>query len=254
MSDNAGSFNSNNPGVPGVTGSATSSNGVKGITTNTNDSAVYGEHRDGGIGVFGRGGPNGGTGVFGQNKSADSAVTGQNGGNGPGVRGESVNGVGVHGRGSPAGRFDGNVEVTGDVILTGADCAEEFDIAEAAETEPGTVMVLDQKGVLHHCQQAYDKKAAGVVSGAGGYRPGLILDKQQSQDSRIPIALVGKVYCKVDAQYAPIEIGDLLTTSPSHGCAMKAIDPYKAFGAVIGKALSPLDRGCRLIPILVALQ
>ena len=35
---------------------------------------------------------------------------------------------------------------------------------------------------------------------------------------------------------------------------MKAADPFKAFGTVIGKALRPLEAGQGLIPILVALQ
>jgi len=35
---------------------------------------------------------------------------------------------------------------------------------------------------------------------------------------------------------------------------MKADDPAKAFGAVIGKALRPLPEGHSLIPILIALQ
>jgi hypothetical protein len=70
----------------------------------------------------------------------------------------------------------------------------------------------------------------------------------------MPVALVGKVYCKVDAQYGPIEVGDLLTTSCTPGHAMKASDPLKAFGSVIGKALRPLEEGQGLIPILIALQ
>jgi hypothetical protein len=35
---------------------------------------------------------------------------------------------------------------------------------------------------------------------------------------------------------------------------MKANDPLKAFGAVIGKALCPLKEDIGMIPILVALQ
>jgi hypothetical protein len=66
--------------------------------------------------------------------------------------------------------------------------------------------------------------------------------------------LLGKVYCKVDAQYSPVEVGDLLTTSPTPGYAMKAGDPVKALGAMIGKALRPLSEGQGLIPILIALQ
>ena len=69
-----------------------------------------------------------------------------------------------------------------------------------------------------------------------------------------PIALLGKVFCKVDAQFGPIEVGDLLTTSPTQGHAMRVADPLRAFGAVIGKALRPLAGGQGLIPILIALQ
>ena len=70
----------------------------------------------------------------------------------------------------------------------------------------------------------------------------------------MPIALIGKVYCKVDTSYGAIEVGDLLTTSPTSGHAMKARDPLKAFGAVIGKALRSIENGAGLIPILVSLQ
>jgi hypothetical protein len=148
----------------------------------------------------------------------------------------------------------GNIEVSSDVILTGADCAEDFDISTAQAVEPGTVMVIDQDGSLRPSANAYDRKVAGVISGGGDCRPGIILDKRQSGSGRMPIALVGKVYCKVDAQYSPIDVGDLLTTSPTPGHAMKADDPLKAFGSVIGKALRALDEGQDSIPILIALQ
>jgi hypothetical protein len=81
-----------------------------------------------------------------------------------------------------------------------------------------------------------------------------VLDRRERAQNRKSIALLGKVYCKVDAAYSPIEVGDLLTTSPTRGHAMKAADPLKAFGAVIGKALRPLEIGHGLIPILIALQ
>jgi hypothetical protein len=115
-------------------------------------------------------------------------------------------------------------------------------------------MVINDEGALEPNRKSYDKRVAGVVSGAGTTRPALILDKQDKHNNRIPIGLVGKVYCKVDANYSAIEVGDLLTTSPTTGYAMKAQDPYKAFGSIIGKALSPLKNGTGLIPILIALQ
>ena len=99
-----------------------------------------------------------------------------------------------------------------------------------------------------------DKRVAGVVSGGGELKPGIVLDKREADTKRRPIALVGKVYCKVDAQYSPIDVGDLLTTSATPGHAMKAAEAAKAFGAVIGKALAGIGGGQGLIPIMVALQ
>jgi hypothetical protein len=104
------------------------------------------------------------------------------------------------------------------------------------------------------CDAEYDKRVAGVISGAGDYKPGLILDKQPEIGNRSPVALLGKVCCKVTAANGAIEIGDLLTTSPVAGHAMKASDRARAFGAVIGKALKPMTSGTGLIPILIALQ
>jgi hypothetical protein len=137
----------------------------------------------------------------------------------------------------------GTLTVDRDIALPASDCAEEFDIAPTVEVGPGTVMVLTESGALEPSQNAYDKKVAGIISGAGDYRPAMILDRQGSSENRMPIALVGKVYCKVDAQYGPIEVGDLLTTSPTAGHAMRATDPIKSFGTVIGKALRSLRAG-----------
>jgi hypothetical protein len=163
--------------------------------------------------------------------------------------------VGI-GTANPQYRLDvsGDIGVSGDVFLTGADCAEEFDAGGTEPPGPGTVVVIDEAGALRESRSAYDKRVAGVVSGGGEFRHGLILDKRSTEEPRVPVALVGKVYCKADAQYSPIEVGDLLTTSPTEGHAMKAADPLKAFGSVIGKALRSLKEGQGLIPILVALQ
>jgi hypothetical protein len=60
----------------------------------------------------------------------------------------------------------------GDVTFANADCAEEFDIADAEEISPGMVMVLDEDGKLQQSRTAYDKKVAGVVYGAGDCKPG----------------------------------------------------------------------------------
>jgi hypothetical protein len=148
----------------------------------------------------------------------------------------------------------GNHTIDGDIQLTGADYAEDFDTVDPEGAQPGTVMVLDDSGGVRVSDKPYDRRVAGVVSGAGGYRPAVILDRQTVGPDRRPLALMGKVYCRVDASDVPIAVGDLLTTSATPGHAMKAANPTQAFGAVIGKALRPLSGGRGLVPILVALQ
>jgi hypothetical protein len=60
--------------------------------------------------------------------------------------------------------------------------------------------------------------------------------------------------CKVDADIAPIAVGDLLTTSPTRGHAQKVTELERAVGAIIGKALGALKSGQGKIPVLVLLH
>jgi hypothetical protein len=148
----------------------------------------------------------------------------------------------------------GNIRTRGDIFLENADCAEEFDVDEQFDIEPGTVMVVNESGILTQSTTPYDKKVAGVVSGSGKYKPAIVLDKRSSKNKRVAIALMGKVFCKVDVTDSPIEVGDLLTTSSTEGHAMKVSDYSKAMGSVIGKALGSMKSGTGFIPALVALQ
>ncbi len=246
-----GVFGFSKNGFAGVFGSG-GQNGVFGITNNQSASGVHGRNDGNGNGVLGS--SDGGDGVGGFSKSRNG-VFGQSEA-GSGLHGYSKQQFGIYARSDTgmAGFFDGSITVKNDIILANADCAEDFDIASLEKVEPGTVMVIDSEGSLRECDRAYDKCVAGVISGAGQYKPAIVLDKQESSKNRMPIALMGKVYCKVDASYGAIEVGDLLTTSPTLGHAMRTDDPMKAFGAVIGKALRPLTSGEGLIPILIALQ
>ena len=155
---------------------------------------------------------------------------------------------------------EGSVSIdgkSGDIWLANADCAEEFEISESEvcpNIESGTVMILDESGKLSISKSAYDTRVAGVISGAGSFKPAIILHKSKSENKRLPLALVGKVYCKVDADKSSITAGDMLTTSNTSGHAMKAEDTTRSFGAIIGKALSSLKSGRSIIPILVSLQ
>ncbi|MED5621970.1 hypothetical protein [Ideonella sp. BN130291] len=147
--------------------------------------------------------------------------------------------------------LDGNA---GDITLRNADCAEEFEVLPTVCAEPGTVMALGPDGRLRPSCRAHETGVVGVVSGAGAYQPGIVLDKQPGRKHRRPIALVGKAYVKVTDEAGPIRIGDLLTPSSLEGHAMRATDPMRAFGAVIGKAIAPHEAGAGLIPMVIALQ
>jgi hypothetical protein len=146
--------------------------------------------------------------------------------------------------------LDGGV---GDIKLTGGDAAEDFELVEEGDVPAGSVMVIAHDGMLATSRRPYDRRVAGVISGAGSLRPGIVLGTGSGRH-RQPVALAGKVCCRADATYSPISVGDLLTSSSNPGHAMKASDPTEAFGAVLGKALGPLSHGTGLIPVLVALQ
>ena len=251
----------------GVIGKSQTWMGIYGETQSTTGGAgVWGEHKANGTGTVGK--SVGGKGVWGVSETNEGVHAETKSATVAAIAAFNLNpnGLGAaifakkEGTQGHAGFFEGNVWVSGelgvgkDIILANADCAEDFNTADAPSIEPGTVMVLGDDESLHRSCHSYDKRVVGVVSGAGNYKPGIVLDKQQAQSNRKPIALLGKVYCKVDASYAPIEVGDMLTTSDTPGHAMRATDLLKAFGAVVGKALRPLREGQGLIPILVALQ
>jgi hypothetical protein len=69
------------------------------------------------------------------------------------------------------------------------------------------------------------------------------------------VALAGRVYCNVDATEEAVEVGDLLTTSALAGHAMKVSDHIRAQGAILGKAMSRIEKGqTGQILVLVTLQ
>ncbi|GEM_PF-2027357 len=138
----------------------------------------------------------------------------------------------------------------------GSDLAEPFTISGEDVIQPGAVVVIDDKnpGSLCLSDIPYDKRVAGIVSGAGGIKTGLTLKQVGMFDSGRNVALTGRVMCLADASFAPIEPGDRLTTSTVPGHAMKVTDNGKAPGSVIGKAMTPLKEGRGLVLVLVQPQ
>lgn len=155
----------------------------------------------------------------------------------------------------------GNVQIrteaTGMLIMElgeGLDYAEGFDIANDTKIGPGTVLIIDPSnpGQLAIAERPYDSRVAGIVAGGSGLGSGVRLGAGQYD---YDVALVGRVYCNVDATEMGVEPGDLLTTSSTPGYAMKAVDPIRARGAILGKAMERLEKGRRgQVLVLVTLQ
>jgi hypothetical protein len=263
---NAGVLGVNTQAGAGVKGVSEQQDGVQGFAKHPDHFGVIGDNQAG-VGV--RGQSVGHDGVQGLSQQR-SGVTGRGptGGffEGGGVAGVHAVGLGAgpailakQGGNNLVAFLDGKVTVTKtltafDVEIAGADCAELFDTASSTQIEPGTVMVIGDDGRLVKSRRAYDSRVAGIASGAGNLRPGITLGSGAGCDGKVSLALVGRVFCKLDASFAPVKVGDLLTTSPSEGYAMRASDQVAAVGAVIGKALAPLQAGQGLVPVLVALQ
>ncbi len=144
-------------------------------------------------------------------------------------------------------------------ITGGSDIAEPYDVASAGLTAPKPGMVVsidpDKVGKLRVSSGAYDRMVAGIISGANGVATGLTLTQEGTvADGSLPIAKVGRVWAYVDAdEGGAVRAGDLLTTSSTPGHAMKA-EPGKSQGAVLGKAMSSLEKGKGMVLVLVGLQ
>jgi hypothetical protein len=163
--------------------------------------------------------------------------------------------------------IDGNllVYVKALQITGGADFAENFDVRASdhrtgqytIKIQPGMVVAIDplNPGKLHLSRRAYDRRVAGIISGAGDVKPGMMMRQEGTlADGQHPVALSGRVYVWVDATRGSIRPGDLLTTSATAGHAMKVSNSAKAQGAIIGKAMTGLKAGKGLVLVLVTLQ
>jgi len=158
------------------------------------------------------------------------------------------------------GYFSGNVGVGGAPVsdakllvngtarvgvleITGADFAEKFPTTD--NLEPGMVVEIDpdHPGHLRKARGAYNKRVAGVVAGANGLSKGIVLGNLEGSESHTPIAMSGRVWVYADATEHAIEPGDLLTTSNKPGYAMAAHDPHQSHGAILGKAMTRLEKG-----------
>lgn len=155
---------------------------------------------------------------------------------------------------------DGRITTQTLLITGGSDLSERFNVrspATAPAPQPGMVVCLDPEspGELLVSTSAYDRTVAGIISGAGGVKTGLLMGQKGSEaDGLYSIALTGRVYVMASAENGPVRVGDLLTTSDIPGHAESVADHARAQGAIIGKAMSPLEAGRGLVLALVTLQ
>jgi hypothetical protein len=135
------------------------------------------------------------------------------------------------------------------------DMAENFESQVALE--PGEVVSFDPDGdgVLR-AATANDTLVCGVISTA----PGVLLNSDPDapdRDGQVPVALCGRVPCRVVDENGPIRRGDLLTSSSLPGHAMRAEpvlvdgEPVYRSGTIVGKALAAHAAGTGVIDIFI---
>jgi len=133
----------------------------------------------------------------------------------------------------------GGVWVGGEKKL---DYAETFDLARRDNVVPGSVMSMSDDGAgLVLSSSAYDAKVVGVISGAGGYQAAFQAGARADGSADMPIAMAGRVFVRTNCSNGAVRVGDLLVASASPGVAMRSSEPARQTGAVIGKALRPLQ-------------
>ncbi len=260
----------------GVFGWATASSGntlgVAGVSNSPDGQGVSGNHvstEGGGSGVFGvTSGTSGSNGVFGvaiASTGTSVGVVGQTfspAGTGGLFDNAAGGNILVGGVGQPAVtvfRVDGHGTVFADGGFRpfGADFAESVAVkGNSDHYVPGDLLVIDVSGErrLSLSQTPYSTLVAGIYS----TQPGVVASQHRVEEAlpknEVPLAVVGIVPCKVTTENGPIAVGDLLVTSSTLGHAMKGTDRARMLGAVVGKALEPLQKGAGVIQVLVTLQ
>jgi hypothetical protein len=141
-------------------------------------------------------------------------------------------------------------------VLSGGDYAESVDVTgDRSGFEPGDVLVINPKA--HGQFKKASTPYSALIGGVYATKPGVTGRRQprsKPSNEEVPMAMVGIVPTKVSTENGPIHDGDLLVSSSTPGYAMKGTDRDRMMGAVIGKALAPLEAGSGVIEVLISLQ
>ena len=148
--------------------------------------------------------------------------------------------------------FDGPVDLknsraSGEFPLN---IVELFEVDEVEFISPGDILSVSDEGngVLTRSRREYSRNIIGIVAG----NPSIRIDNSGAEKGVYPVALAGRVMCKVDARNNPVNPGDLIVAANTPGCGMSGkIDSFEKIGTVIGKALDRLDDGIGIIPVFI---
>lgn len=154
---------------------------------------------------------------------------------------------------------DGRIITSELQINGGADLAEHFDVSTNASDIilPGMIVSIDTKveGKLRISDQENDPNIVGVISGANGIKPGMLMSQTGTiAAGQYPIALAGRLYVLATDEGGPIQPGDMLTSSSKKGYAQKADSKNIKPGTIIGKAMGKMDPHTGYVLTLVNLQ
>jgi hypothetical protein len=176
---------------------------------------------------------------------------------------------------------DGNVFTKGAVSPASMDVAEFFPVLEPVGAGHVLVASREREGACELSREAADPAVLGVVAASPGVTLGRSIERIASADAEIaqqlelarrigdrgaegrlwadlerrflasyaPVALTGTVDVFVDAGYGAVRVGDLLTSSPTPGHAMRAAEALP--GTILGKAVGSLETGTGTVRMMV---
>ena len=120
------------------------------------------------------------------------------------------------------------------------DYAEVLDLATRDGIRPGSVVAYDSAaGGLVPASTSNAGRVVGVISGAGGFSPGMVIGSRADESNDLPVSMAGVVHVRVSAEAGTVQPGDLLVPSSVAGVGMRSADPVAATGTIFGKALEP---------------
>ncbi len=267
----------------GVSGTSNNSYGIAGYSSYF---GVYGSGND--VGVYGL---SNNVGVWGENTSGGYGVVGESSRSGDGVYASSSSGHGVY-------IGNGGIYVTGTIVATGSKSGYVVDLCKNVDSTAltlGDVVIIQGNSSpavlgtipvvnVSRTATSYNSAVVGVVdsyvsvttnqasalanvqgenAAPSGMRLEVNTDSTQTvtTGAYVNVVTLGSFQAiKVDASYGAVHPGDLLTTSPNPGYAMKVTpkiidgETFYPNGCIIGKSLGSLESGQGSVPIFVAHQ